>query len=80
MVAHDRESDPRQLVGERHRDQLEGLGLHQLAHPSSQGVVMAFAIVQDGVGADDQQLAQIAVACREPSWLENMELCGKEAI
>ena len=46
MAAFGREriDDPRQLVGERHRGQLElvldGLALEQSARPAAQGVVM----------------------------------------
>src|SRR5271165_6854237 len=42
----ERIDDPRQLVGERHRGQLElvldGLALEQSARPAAQGVVMPF--------------------------------------
>src|SRR5208283_4604060 len=68
MAAFGREriDDPRQLVGERHRGQLEfvldGLALEQSARPAAQGVVMPFAGGERRAGAHDQKLAQIAVA------------------
>src|SRR5580704_4261028 len=62
----ERIDDPRQLVGERHRGQLElvldGLALEHSARPGAQGVVMPFAVAKGRARALNQQLAQIAVA------------------
>src|SRR5271166_1577540 len=57
----ERIDDPRQLVGERHRGQLElvldGLALEHPARPTAQGVVMPFAVAKRRAGALNQQLA-----------------------
>src|SRR3974390_3745177 len=54
--------DPRQLVGESHRGQLElvldGLALEHSARPAAQGVVVSFAGAERGARAHDQKLAQ----------------------
>src|SRR5208337_3326898 len=63
MAAFGREriDDPRQLVGERHRGQLElvldGLALEQSVRPAAQGVVMPFAVAKGRARALNQQLA-----------------------
>jgi len=68
MAAFGREriDDPRELVGERHRGQLElvldGLALEHAARPAAQGVVVPFAGGERRAGAYDQKLAQVAVA------------------
>jgi len=58
----ERIDDPRQLVGERHRGQLElvldGLALEHSARPAAQGVVMSFAVAKRGARALNQQLAR----------------------
>src|SRR5580700_3077566 len=63
---HQREDDAGDLVGERHRCQLElvldGLALEHAARPWAHAVVVAFAMTKRRAGAYDQKLAQIAVA------------------
>ena len=63
---HERVDDPRHLVGERHRGQLElvldGLALDERARPPTQGVVMALAMAERRAGAHDEKLAQVTVA------------------
>src|ERR1700722_1546498 len=63
---HQHEDDARDLVGERHRGQIElvfdRLALEHPACPQAHGVVMAFAMTKRRAGAYDQKLAQIAVA------------------
>src|ERR1700677_317198 len=63
---HQHEDDARDLVGERHRGQIElvfdGLALKHPAGPPAQGDVMASATTNARAGAYDQKLAQVAVA------------------
>src|SRR5271157_1261798 len=63
---HQRVDDPRDLVGDRHRGQLElvfdRLALEHRARPQTQGVVMALAMAKRRAGAHHQELAQITVA------------------
>ena len=65
FIAHERKDDAGELVGGRHGDELEGLGLHQAIRPASQRIAAPSAVEENGVRADDEQLAQIAVG---PSW------------
>src|SRR5277367_6164900 len=62
---HQHEDDARDLVGERHRGQIElvfdRLALEHPARPSTQGVAMASAMAQRRAGAHHQKLAQVAV-------------------
>ena len=62
LVAHEREDDAGKLVGDRHGDELERLGLHQAISPASQRIAATFAMEENGVCADHQQLTQISVA------------------
>src|SRR5271165_771021 len=63
---HQHGDDARDLVGDRHRGQLElvfdRLALEQRARPQTQGVVMTSAMAKGRAGADHQELAQVAVA------------------
>src|SRR5271166_2492697 len=63
---HQRVDDARDLVGDRHRGQLElvcdRLALEHRARPQTQGVVMASAMAKGRAGAHHQELAQITVA------------------
>src|SRR5208283_5204683 len=58
---HQREDDARDLVGQRHRRQLElvfdRLALEQRRGPNPQGVIVTPAMAERGAGPDDQQLA-----------------------
>ena len=56
------EDDAGKLVGDGYGDQLEGLGFHQPVCPGTQRVSVPFAMVEHRMRADDEQLAQIAVA------------------
>src|ERR1700733_13471739 len=61
---HQHEDDARDLVGERHRGQIElvfdSLALEHPAPPQTQGITMASAMAR--AGAHYQKLAQVAVA------------------
>jgi hypothetical protein len=63
---HQREDDAGDLVGERHRGQIElvfdRLALEHPARPQAHGVAMASAMAQRRAGAHHQKLAQVAVA------------------
>src|SRR5208337_3650468 len=65
-AGHQRVDDPRDLVGDRHRGQLElvcdRLALEHRARPQTQGVVMASAMAKRRAGTHHQELAQITVA------------------
>src|ERR1039458_5526470 len=58
-----REDDARDLVGQRHRRQLElvfdGLALEQPIGPNAQGVVVPLAMAQRRASAHHQELAQV---------------------
>src|SRR5450631_3822540 len=62
FAAHDRESDARHLVGERHGDKFEGLPLDKLLGPRPQRVCMGLAMKQHGMRPDDEQFAQVPIA------------------
>lgn len=62
VVTHEREGDAGELVGGRHGDKLERLGLHQAIGPASQRIAATFAMEEDRVSADNEQLAQISVS------------------
>src|SRR5271165_3366037 len=84
---HQHEDDARDLVGERHRGQLElvfgGLALEHRARPQAQGVVMAFAMAERRAGAHHQKLAQVAVAhlgdAPEPRFAAGRVLARRQA-
>src|SRR5271166_5317012 len=63
---HQHEDDARDLVGERHRSQLElvfdRLAFEHRARPQTQSVVMTFAMTERRAGAHHQKLAQVTVA------------------
>ncbi len=54
--------DPRELVGERDRDQPKGLFLEQLPDPRGHRRRLVLRMPDDGRGADDEQSAQVAVS------------------
>lgn len=56
-AVQDSEDDAGKLVGDRHGDELEGLGLHQPVRPGAQRVAVPLSMVEHGVRADDEQLA-----------------------
>lgn len=60
-VAHECKNDTGELVGSRHGDKLEGLGLQQAICPVSQRIAGTLAMEQNGMSADYKQLAQISV-------------------
>lgn len=60
-IAHEGEGDPAKLIGRRESDRLERLGLHELRCPCPGSILMGPSVKEDSVGADDQQLSEIAI-------------------
>jgi hypothetical protein len=60
-IAHEGEGDPCKLVRYRHSDKFERLGFHELRCPCSESILMGSSVEEDSVGADDQQLSEVAI-------------------
>ncbi len=56
IVPHNGEGDTRELVGERDGDELERLCIDQPLCPCAQRILVAFAMIENRMSADDQQL------------------------
>src|SRR5208337_1827993 len=86
-AGHQRVDDPRDLVGDRHRGQLElvfdRLALEHRARPQTQGVVMPLAMAKGRAGAYHQEFAQVAVAhlgdAPEPLFAPGRTLARRQA-
>src|ERR1700733_8940970 len=61
-IAHEGEGDPCKFVCYRHSNQLERLGFHELRCPCSESILMGPLVEEDSVGADDQQLSEVAIS------------------
>lgn len=57
LAAHKHEGNAREFVGERDGNELEGLGLHQLAGPEPECVGMALAMMQHRMRAPTRESA-----------------------
>jgi hypothetical protein len=57
IVPHNGEGDASKLVGKRDGDELERLCIDQPLCPCTQGILVAFAMIEDRMSADDQQLS-----------------------
>lgn len=56
VITHEREGDAGELVGRRHGNKLERLGLHQAIGPASQRIAATSAMEEDRVSAETSSL------------------------
>ena len=66
LAPQDCEGDARHLVGERHRDKLEGLLVDQLLRPHPQRIGVTLAMKQHRMRAHDKALSDETLAVSGP--------------